>query len=141
MLGGFEELVFAQRGGGAPYGYRAFTTVLGFTFLPWSCPNFESNVKGVRLNLGWGSYAGTYGLDLGLFSQSDDFAGIGVNVFGNLARHEADGLQIGLVNAGSLARGLQIGLVNHVERLEGVQIGLLNFATSQWTLPFVNVAW
>ena len=37
--------------------------------------------------------------------------------------------------------GLQIGLVNYVERLEGVQIGFLNFATSQWTLPFINVGW
>ncbi len=131
---------FIPRDGGNGYGYRSYDTVLGFTFLPWSFPNFESTVKGLRLNFGWGGYAGTYGVDLGTFSDAGSFGGIAVNLFGNVAG-DASGLQIGLVNAGGVARGLQIGLVNHVDRLVGVQIGLLNFARSQWTLPFINVAW
>ena len=137
-----RDVVFVQRGAGNPYGYRAYNTVIGFTLLPWSLPNDESSVTGLRLNLGWGRYAWTRGVDLGAFSYSGEFRGIAANVLGNRADGDALGLQVGLVNlAGRRAAGLQIGLVNHVERLEGVQIGLLNFATSQWTLPFINIGW
>ena len=135
-----QDVRFVARDGVNGYGYRPYDTAIGFTFLPWSCPNFESTVKGVRFNLGWGSYAGTYGLDLGTFSDARDFAGVAINWCGNVA-DSATGLQIGLVNAGGHARGLQIGLVNHVERLDGVQIGLLNFARSQWSIPLVNIGW
>ena len=135
-----QDVVFVARGGGNAYGYRAWEVPIGLTFLPWSFPNFESTVKGVRLNLGWGRYAGTYGLDLGTFSEAGDFAGIAVNWCGNVA-DSATGLQIGLVNAGGRARGLQIGFVNHVERMDGVQIGILNFARTQWSVPLVNVCW
>lgn len=135
-----HDVRFVARDGDRGYGYRSFDTAIGLTFLPWSFPNFESTVKGVRLNLGWGRYAGTYGLDCGTFSKAGDFAGVAVNWCGNVAE-TAMGLQIGLVNAGGRARGLQIGLVNHVERMDGVQIGLLNFARTQWSLPLVNVCW
>lgn len=136
-----HDVPFVQRGGGNGYGYRTYDVPIGLTFLPWSAPNFESTVKGVRVNLGWGRYAATYGLDLGAFSNSGDFAGVAANWLGNVVSRDAVGVQVGLVNAGGRARGLQIGLVNHVDRLDGVQIGLLNFATSQWSIPFVNVCW
>ncbi|MGN0847000.1 MAG: LA_2272 family surface repeat-containing protein [Kiritimatiellia bacterium] len=135
-----HDVRFIARDGDNGYGYRSYDTAIGFTFLPWSFPNFESTVKGVRLNLGWGHYAGTYGLDVGTFSNAGTFGGIAVNWCGNVA-DSATGLQIGLVNAGGHARGLQIGLVNHVQRLDGVQIGLLNFARSQWSVPFINIGW
>ena len=135
-----RDVRFVVRDGNQGYGYRSFDTAIGLTFLPWSFPNFESTVKGVRLNLGWGRYAGTYGLDLGTFSHAGDFAGIAVNWCGNVA-DSATGIQIGLVNAGGRARGLQIGLVNHVQRLDGVQIGLLNFARTQGSFPIVNIGW
>ena len=135
-----QDVRFVARDGENGYGYRSYDTAIGFTFLPWSCPNFESTVKGVRFNLGWGTYVGTYGLDLGTFSDAKDFVGVAINWCGNVA-DTATGLQIGLVNAGGHARGLQIGLVNHVQRLDGVQIGLLNFARSQWSIPFVNICW
>jgi len=107
-----------------------------------AAPNFESTVKGVRFNFGWGSYDGTYGFDCGVFSSSGDFGGIAIDWFGSYAECDAAGIQIGLANVvGGTAHGLQIGLVNHVHHLNGVQIGLLNFATSQWTLPIINVAW
>ena len=137
-----RDVVFVARGGGNPYGYRSYDMAIGLTLLPWSLPNNESSVKGLRLNLGWGYYVGTYGVDLGAFSNTGEFRGIGANLLGNLAESDAKGLQVGLVNiTGRCAAGLQIGLVNYVERLEGVQIGLLNFATSQWTLPFINIGW
>ncbi len=135
-----RDVRFVARDGQNGYGYRSFDVPIGFTFLPWSFPNFESTVKGVRLNLGWGTYVGTYGLDLGTFSDAGDFAGIAINWCGNVA-DTATGIQIGLVNAGGSARGLQIGFVNHVERMDGVQIGLLNFARTQWSVPLVNVCW
>ena len=136
-----HDVVFVARGAGNGYGYRAYETAVGLTILPWSCPNFESSVKGVRINLGWGSYAATRGFDSGLFSNSGDFCGLAVNLFGNYASADATGVQIGLVNVATHATGLQIGLVNHVESLAGVQIGLLNFAQSQWSIPLINVAW
>ena len=137
-----RDVVFVERGGGNPYGYRSYDTVLGFTFLPWSFPNEESSVRGLRLNLGWGRYVETRGIDLGVFSNSGDFRGIGANLLGARTTRDARGIQVGLVNVtGRRAAGLQIGLVNHVNRLEGIQIGLLNFATSQWTLPLINIAW
>ena len=137
-----RDVVFVERGGGNPYGYRSYDTAIGLTVLPWSFPNEESSVKGLRLNFGWGSYVGTYGLDLGAFSNGGEFRGLGANWIGHFADRDAKGLQIGLVNVtGHCAVGLQIGLVNYVERLEGVQIGLLNIATSQWTLPFINIGW
>ncbi len=140
--GNARDVVFVERGGGNPYGYRSYDTAIGLTFLPWSFPNDESSVRGLRLNFGWGYYAGTYGLDIGSFSNTGEFRGLGVNWIGHFADRDAKGLQIGLVNVtGQRAVGLQIGLVNYVERLEGVQIGLLNFATSQWTLPFINIGW
>ena len=140
--GNARDVVFVERGGGNPYGYRSYDTAIGLTVLPWSFPNSESSVKGLRLNLGWGYYAGTYGLDLGAFSSAGAFRGLGANLIGHYADHDAKGLQIGLVNVtDQCAVGLQIGLVNYVGRLEGVQIGLLNFATSQWTMPIINIGW
>ena len=140
--GNARDVVFVERGGGNPYGYRSYDTAIGLTVLPWSFPNEESSVRGLRLNFGWGYYAGTYGLDLGAFSSTGEFRGLGANWIGHYAARDAKGLQVGLVNVtGHRAVGLQIGLVNYVERLEGVQIGLLNFATSQWTLPFINIGW
>lgn len=136
-----QDVVFVQRGGGNPYGYRSYDMALGLTFLPWAVPNFESSVKGFRLNLGWGHYAGTYGLDVGAFSNSGEFGGIAANWLGNAVDNDAAGLQVGLVNiVGGNTAGLQIGLINYTSHLSGVQIGLLNFATEQWTLPIINVA-
>ena len=136
-----QDVVFVQRGGGANYGYRAYETPVGLTILPWAAPNFESTVKGVRFNFGWGHHAGMYGLDVGLFGNSDSFVGIGVNLLGNVSRG-AGGLQIGLANVThGTANGMQIGVVNYAERLEGVQIGVLNFAATQWTMPIINIAW
>ena len=137
-----RDVVFVERGGENPYGYRSYDTVLGFTFLPWSFPNSESSVRGLRLNLGWGYYMETCGLDLGAFSNGGEFRGIGANLLGSRATKDARGIQVGLVNVvGQRAAGLQIGLVNYVTRLDGMQIGLLNFATSQWTMPLINIGW
>ena len=137
-----QNVEFIQRGGGAEYGYRGYEMPLGLTFLPWAAPNFESTVKGIRFNFGWGRHAGVYGLDLGVFGRSGDFAGISADVFGNYTERDAAGIQMGLANVvEGTARGLQIGFVNYADRLEGVQIGILNFAATQWTLPLINIAW
>lgn len=136
-----RDVTFVSRGGGNEYGYRQYSTPIGVTVLPWSMPNFESSVYGVRLNFGWGAYHGTYGLDSGVFSRSKEFAGISWTVFGNYIEQRAVGIQAGLVNISTEMTGLQIGLVNFAERLNGVQIGVLNFNTSQVTLPIINIGW
>lgn len=140
--GNARDVVFIARGGENVYGYRSYTTAIGLTLLPWAIPNEESSVKGLRLNWGWGHYAETYGVDVGLFSNSGSFGGIAGNFLGNAVANDAAGLQVGLVNvAGRTVSGVQIGMVNYAERLQGVQLGLLNMARTQWTLPILNIAW
>lgn len=137
-----RDVTFVKRGGGNEYGYRQYSTPIGVTVLPWSMPNFESSVYGVRLNFGWGAYHGTYGLDSGVFSQSKEFAGISWTVFGNYIANNASGIQAGLVNVvNENMTGVQIGLVNFAGRLTGIQIGVLNFNATQVTLPIVNIGW
>lgn len=152
-----HDVAFIPRSSETGYGYRDVTTVVGLTVLPWSVPNHESRVQGVRLNLGWGSYRESVGFDTGLFSASGYAAGLQINAFGNLSTGDSDGLHIGglvnivdghqrgvqislLVNSARQMDGLQIGLVNYTRELCGVQIGLLNFATSQWSVPLINIA-
>ena len=75
---GPNDVTFVTRGNGNAYGWRGWDMAIGGTILPWSIPNEESNVYGLRINLGWGSYASTYGIDAGAFSSStQDFGGIG----------------------------------------------------------------
>lgn len=137
-----RDVTFVERGGNNSYGWQSYDVVLGVTVLPWSIPNEESSVYGLRLNLGWGAYVDTYGLDAGLFSScSRDFGGIAANFCGNLVGETMGGIQVGAVNAvyGS-AYGLQVAFVNFAEDLHGVQIGVLNFNNSGLKcFPVVNI--
>ena len=139
---GPNDVTFVVRGNGNDYGWRGWDMVLGGTILPWSIPNEESNIYGARLNLGWGSYACTYGLDAGAFSSSTrDFGGIQANLCGNVVGETMGGIQAGAVNIvrGS-AYGLQIAFVNFAEDLRGVQIGVLNFNnTGLRCFPVINM--
>lgn len=136
-----RDVTFVQRGGGNDYGWRSYDTVVGVTVLPWSIPNEESSVYGVRLNFGWGAFVDMFGLDSGLFSYTKrDFGGISPTIFGNYVGGTMRGLQAGVVNIveGS-AYGLQFGAVNFAQDLHGVQIGILNFnGTGVACLPLVN---
>lgn len=136
-----RDVTFVKRGAGEGYGWRQYSLPIGLTILPWSVPNFESSVYGLRVNLGWGEYDGTYGLDAGVFSSRKTFGGISANFFGNYAADESMGLETGAVNIAGTMRGLQFGFVNFAERLYGVQIGVLNFNQSGITLPLINVGW
>ncbi len=136
-----RDVTFVQRGGGNDYGWQSYDTVVGVTVLPWSLPNAESSVYGVRLDFGWGAFVDTYGLGLGLFSHSKrDFGGLSPTVFGNYVGGTMKGVQVGVVNAvDGAAYGLQVGVVNLAQDLHGVQIGLLNFnGTGVACLPIVN---
>ena len=138
---GPNDVTFVTRGNGNEYGWRGWDMAIGGTILPWSIPNEESNIYGFRLNLGWGSYASTYGLDVGAFSSSTkNFGGIAVNLCGNVAAETMGGIQIGAVNVvRGQAYGLQIAFVNFAGDLHGVQIGGLNFNnTGARCLPLIN---
>ena len=138
---GPNDVTFVTRGNGNAYGWRGWDMALGVTLLPWSVPNDESNVYGLRLNLGWGRYASTYGLDAGAFSSvTRDFGGIAANLVGNVVGETMGGLQVGAVNiVRGRAYGLQIAFVNFAEDLHGVQIGGLNFNRSGLPcFPIVN---
>lgn len=126
-----RDVTFVERGGGNPYGWRSYDLAIGATVLPWSVPNAESSVCGLRLNFGWGAYVDTYGLDAGLFSQtSRDFGGIAANFLGNSVESTMGGVQIGAVNLAGTAYGLQFGFVNAADDLHGLQVGFLNFNSS-----------
>ena len=136
-----RDVTFVERGNGQAYGWRGWDMAIGGTFLPWAIPNYESNVYGLRINLGWGTYAKTCGIDAGAFSStSGDFGGIQANFCGNVVGQTAGGIQIGAVNVGrGRVYGLQIAFVNFAEDLHGVQIGGLNFNRSGITFPIINV--
>jgi len=139
---GPNDITFVARGNGNEYGWRGWDMAIGGTVLPWSIPNDESNVYGLRLNFGWGKYAKTYGLDAGAFSAtSKDFGGVAANLVGNSVENDMGGIQLGAVNVvrGS-AYGLQVAFVNFAEDLHGVQIGVLNFNdTGLKCFPVVNI--
>ena len=136
-----RDVTFVARGGDNSYGWRSYDMPVGVTVLPWSIPNEECSVYGLRFNFGWGAYVDMYGLDSGLFSvTSRDFGGFSATIFGNSAGNTMGGVQIGLVNlVGGSAYGLQIGAVNFAEDLHGVQIGILNFNnTGLRCFPILN---
>ena len=137
-----RDVTFVARGNGNAYGWRSYDTVVGLTVLPWSIPNEESSVYGVRFNFGWGAFVDMYGLDSGVFSATTrDFGGFSATFFGNSVGGTMRGVQIGLVNvARGPACGLQVGAVNFAQDLHGVQIGLLNFnGTGIACLPVLNI--
>jgi len=138
---GKNDVTFVERGGNNGYGWRSYDIAIGATVLPWSIPNAECSVYGLRLNFGWGAYVDTYGLDSGLFSVTTrDFGGVTATILGNSVEGTMEGVQIGLVNIvrGS-AYGLQVGAVNFAQDLHGVQIGVLNFNnTGLRCFPILN---
>lgn len=138
--GNARDVTFVTRGNGNPYGYIGWNMAIGGTVLPWAIPNDESNVYGLRVNLGWGRYVDTYGLDAGAFSRcSGCFGGIAANVCGNAVEKDAAGIQIGAVNAvQGTAAGLQVAFVNFAGELKGCQIGVLNFNAAGITMPIIN---
>ena len=135
-----NNVTFVTRGGGNDYGYRGWNTVVGLTVLPWSLPNDESYVRGVRFDFGWGAYEETTGLDTGLFAVTKhDFTGFAPMVAGSWVGGDARGVLIGPVNVVEGAMyGLQIGFVNCAGDLHGVQIGLLNFNDTGIFFPILN---
>ena len=136
-----RDVTFVKRGAGDGYGWRQYSLPIGLTILPWSIPNFESSVYGLRINLGWGEYDGTYGLDSGVFSSRKAFGGISANLFGNYSEGISAGLETGAVNIAGTMYGLQVGFVNFADSLYGVQIGFLNFNRAGIVFPVINVGW
>ena len=137
-----RDVTFIERGGNNAYGWRSYDTAVGVTVLPWSIPNEESSVYGVRLNFGWGAFVDMRGLDSGLFSYTKrDFGGISLTLFGNYVGGTMKGVQVGVVYVvDGGAYGRQVGAVNFARDLHGVQIGVLNFnVTGVACLPILNV--
>ena len=138
--GNAHDITFVARDANNGYGYRQYVLPIGLTFLPWSAPNFESSVYGLRLNFGWGRYNETYGIDGGVASCGKTFGGIQATFIVNDYTEEASGIQMAAVNkVDGDVYGLQIGAVNIAGDLHGVQIGFLNFNSSGIVLPLINI--
>ena len=75
-----RDVTFVERGGNNSYGWQSYDIVLGVTVLPWSIPNEESSVYGLRLNFGWGAYVDTYGLQIAFVNVAEDLHGVQIGV-------------------------------------------------------------
>ena len=125
----------------------------------------QQAVRGVRVDLLYGSNPAVQGFDIGLVNQTTrgpssgvqlglanlvtgDFTGLQYG-FVNTTSGRVEGLQTALVNvAGSgegmqwglfnsnrEMNGLQLALVNYAERIHGVQVGLVNIIRSGGQFP------
>lgn len=124
-VGSARDLEFVARDAQNGYGYRQYIVPIGVTVLPWTFPNFESSVYGFRVNLGWGRYAKTYGIDGGVCSFGKETAGLAGNLICNVAEDDV--------------YGVQIGGVNYAGHLHGLQIGFLNFNRAGIAFPLINI--
>ena len=114
------------------------SAVFDFAFLnTWYHPD---NVTGLRVGIPWGDTKGSVtGIDVGLWGDSANMAGIQINLVANLVSDRADAIQIALYNKAGTLSGAQVGLMNttgygalgHDTRMmfsAAVQVGLLNIA-------------
>lgn len=88
----------------------------------------DSNIYGLRINVGYGTNVEVWGVDLGTLNSAARFYGLqlgGWNKTGKVV-----GLQAGLVNTTTSAYGSQLGIWNYTERIAGLQTGLFNSAAS-----------
>ncbi len=114
-------------------------------------------VKGIRIDLLYGSNTAMTGLDLGFVNRTTTGPSGGLE-WGlvNLTGGRFTGVQIGFVNMGDANEGLQwggfnsnknmsglqLGLVNYAERTHGVQVGLINIIQTGGQFPvFPIVNW
>jgi hypothetical protein len=117
----------------------------------------ETVIRGVRLNLIYGSNAAVHGLDIGLVNRTTEkqsvgiqtgilglsehgFKGFQVNAV-NITNNEFIGVQFGFVNAVEDANGLMIGVINFANRMNGLQIGIINLINEGGVasvMPIIN---
>jgi hypothetical protein len=96
----------------------AKSSILGGGVTPWTqFPNADTDIKGVRINAGWGYHGSVYGLDIG---------------FANTTDKAMAGIQMGFINTNfgqSLFTLTQLGLINYNHGKMygfGIQAGFLN---------------
>ena len=97
-----------------------------FAFCQW--PE-TPDLVGLRLAFPFSSrQENVTGLDLGLFTRTQYFEGIQINLLRNDVKDTCAGVQIGCYNSvgrGDLL-GVQVGLWNESNAFRGVQVGLIN---------------
>ena len=88
----------------------------------------DSNIYGLRVNVGYGTNEEVWGLDLGTINSAARFSGIQLGGWNKIVK--IIGLQAGLVNSTTSTYGSQLGGWNYTERIPGLQVGLFNSAAS-----------
>jgi energy-converting hydrogenase Eha subunit A len=112
-------------------------------------------IKGLRLNLIYGSNVSMTGLDFGLVNQTStgpfvgvQFGGVGLadsdftgwqDCWVNVTKGKMEGFQWGLVNYANHASGFQLGFVNYAVTMHGLQIGLVNIIKQGGQFPFFPI--
>ena len=121
--------------------FHAPMTPVQIAFTPGGQQVFDKTtpVYGLRLSLLYGTQKKIYGLDLGLFSDVHEMAGIQVGL-GNQVFEEMNGLQLGVANSNDKGHGLQIGILNRTHGMKGLQLGILNWNDRGFlpVFPFFN---
>ena len=89
----------------------------------------DLNIRGLKVNLPFGSNDEIRGLDIGFASTSKATSGLQWNLILNRVHGDLTGVQLGLINQTENTYGVSFGLLNIASnRLKGVQCGLLNSA-------------
>ena len=88
----------------------------------------DSNIYGLRINLGYGTNEDVWGFDLGTINSATRFYGLQLGGWNKIGK--VVGLQAGLVNSTTFAYGFQLGGWNYTEQITGLQGGLFNSATA-----------
>lgn len=129
--------------------------MLGF-FTPFQIPGSDRDVRGVRLNLFYGTCYNFTGLDIGFLGVSKNRAngcrinlvnmaygdGLGLHAAGvNYMSGDFNGLQIGFINWTDSGDALQIGFYNSAYDVKGLQVGLINVTDKMLGFQFglVNI--
>ncbi|MEE2716340.1 MAG: hypothetical protein VX610_02825 [SAR324 cluster bacterium] len=88
----------------------------------------DSNIYGLRINVGYGTNEEVWGLDVGTINSTTSAYGLQIGGWNKTETFYA--IQAGLVNSASSAYGPQLGIWNYTERIAGLQAGLFNSAAS-----------
>ena len=88
----------------------------------------DSNIYGLRVNMGYGTNEEVWGLDVGIINSTT--SAYGLQIGGWNKTETFFGIQPGLVNSTTSTYGSQLGVWNYTERISGLQVALFNSAAS-----------
>ena len=112
--------------------------LIGLGFGPFfQLSESDTDIYGLRINLGYGTNDNVWGLDIGTVNSSNFSAGLAIGGWNKIGT--AVGFQLGLINNVHSAYGFQFGGWNTSQEMTGFQIGGIN--DTQNTLGLQTGLW